>query len=222
MAHNLRSERTSPRYLGPRDHLQTAPSSAVKPPKRRVWHTFVELFSTRRKREHRRSERRRAFQRSTTHPQGFVLPPYAFQSMGYPPPPHIPYAYGVPPPPPMAYMPPPPPRTHDVNDRTFMDPEFYNLHPEYDMRSEVSHQSGSTRPGNSRNYRRDNHNQPPFAFSSASPQEIEEYERELPPAPRRRRSMDELKRINDDEEEEDEEDETLTSPIKGFDSFMMY
>ena len=87
------------------------------------------------------------------------------------------------------------------------------------MRSEVSHQSGSTRPGN-KNYRRDNRNQPPFMFSGASPQEIEEYERE-PPAPRRRRSMDQVKRVDDDEEDDDEE-ETLTSPIKGFDSFMMY
>jgi len=220
MAHNMRSERTSPRYLGPRDHVQNAPPTATRQ-KRRVWHTFVELFSVRRRREHRHSDRRHGFHRSTTHPQGFVLPPYAFQSMGYPPPPHLPYVYGAPPPPPMAYLPPPPPRIHDVNDRTFMDPEFYNLHPEYDMRSEVSHQSGSTRPGGNKNYRRDNRDQPPFMYSGASTQEVEEYERE-PPAPRRRRSMDQLKRIDDDDDGEDDEEETLTSPIKGFDSFMMY
>ena len=82
MAHNMRSERTSPRYLGPRDHAQSAPP-AVTRQKRRVWHTFVELFSGRRRREHRHSDRSRRhdFHRSTTHPQGFVLPPYAFQSM---------------------------------------------------------------------------------------------------------------------------------------------
>lgn len=226
MAHrHMRSERSSPRYLGPREvgRLNSAPPTVTRG-KRRVWHNFVDFVLGRQREDHRR---RRSVHRSTTHPQGFMLPPYAFQSMGYPPPPpHMGYGmpYGAPPPHPMAYMPPPPPRSHDLNDRTFMDPEFYSTHPESDLRSEYSHQSGSTRPGSHKNYRRDNnrHKQPPFAFSGASPQEIEEYEAEIPP-PRRKRSPVQAKRvIKDDEDQDEEEDETLSSPIKGFDSFMMY
>lgn len=218
--HHMRSERTGPRYLGPREAgVHSAPPTVTRE-KRRVWHGFVDFVLGRRRPDPRR---RRSFQRSTTHPQGFVLPPYAFQSMGYPPPPpHMAYGapYGLPPPHPMAYMPPPPPRTHDLNERSYMDPEFYSIHPESDLRSEYSHQSGSTRPG-SKNHRRDNHSrQPPFVFSGASPQEIEEYEAELPPPHRKRPPEQGKVAIKDDDDEEDEE--TLTSPIKGFDSFMMY
>ena len=217
---HMRSERTSPRYLSPRE-MHSAPPTVTRE-KRRVWHNFVDFMFGRQKQDRRR--RRGGVQRSTTHPQGFVLPPYAFQSMGYPPPPpHMAYGmpYGVPPPHPMAYMPPPPPRTHDLNDRSFMDPQFYNTHPESDLRSEYSHQSGSTRPASQKNYKRDNHNkQPLHVFSGASPQEIEEYEDELP-RPHRKRPPEQAKMaVKDEEDEEDEE--TLTSPIKGFDSFMMY
>ena len=223
---HMRSERTSPRYLGPRDVYSAPPT--VNRGKRRVWHNFVDYMFGRRKEDHR--GRRRSVPRSTTHPQGFILPPYAFQSMGYPPPPpQMAYGppYGVPPPHPMAYMPPPPPRAHDLNDRTFMDPEFYSTHPESDLRSEYSHQSGSTRPGSHKNYsKRDNRNkQPPFAFSGASPQEIEEYEAEPPPALHRKRlpGKNKMVAVKDEEDDnEEEEEETINSPIKGFDSFMMY
>lgn len=220
--HHMRSEHSSPRYLGPREAGVHSAPPTVNREKRRVWHNFVDFMFARRRQDHRR----RRVQRSTTHPQGFILPPYAF-SMGYPPPPHMAFGapYGIPPPHPMAYMPPPPPRTHDLNERSFMEPEFYNMHPEYDLRSEHSHQSGSTRPGSHRNYRRDNHNkQPPFAFSGASPQEIEEYEAEIPSPPRQKRSapLQAKKSSGRQEEDEDSEEETLTSPIKGFDSFMMY
>ena len=223
MAHrHMRSERTSPRYLGPRE-MRSAPPTVTRE-KRRVWHGFVDFMFGRQKQD--RHRRRGSVQRSTTHPQGFILPPYAFQSMGYPPPPpHMGYGmpYGAPHP--MAYMPPPPPRAHDLNDRSFMDREFYDTHPENDLRSEYSHQSGSTHPGNHKNYRRDNRNkqQPPHVFSGASPQEIEEYEDEPLPRPHahRRRSPEQARMtIKDEEDEEDEE--TLASPIKGFDSFMMY
>lgn len=226
--HGMRSERTSPRYLGPREAGMHSAPPTVNREKRRVWHNFVDfVFGRQRQDRHRR---RRGFQRSrsTNHPQGFVLPPYAFQSMGYPPPPpHMAYGapYGMHPPHPMAYMPPPPPRSHDFNERSFMDPEFYSTHPESDLRSEYSHQSGSTRPGSSKNYKKDNRSkqQTPFAFSGASPQEIEEYEAEIPPPHRKRPPPEQGKMVPvkaDDEDEE--EDETLSSPIKGFDSFMMY
>lgn len=217
--HHLRSERTSPRYLGPREAgLYSAPPTVTRE-KRRVWHNFVDFMSGRRRRDHRR---RRGIHCNTTHPQGFILPPYAFQSMGYPPP--MPYGapYGPLPPHAMAYMPPPPPRTHDLTERSFMDPEFYHTHPEYDMRSEHSLQSGSTRPGSNKNYRREYRNkQPPFAFSGASPQEIEEYEAEILP-PRRKRLPEQHHKIAHKDEDDDEDEETLSSPIKGFDSFILY
>ena len=221
----LRSERTSPRYLGPREMgVHSAPPTVTRE-KRRVWHNFVDFMVGRQRQDHRRN-RRRGVQRSTTHPQGFVLPPYAFQSMGYPPPPPIPYGtpYGALPPHPMAYMPPPPPRTHDLNDRSFMEPEFYSMHPESDMRSEYSHQSGSTRPASHKNYKRDNRSkQQPSVFSGASPQEVEEYEDEPRlPRPRRKMSPEQVKMTVKDEDEDEEEEETINSPIKGFDSFMMY
>ena len=224
---HMKPERTNPRYLGPRESgMHSAPPTVTKE-KRRVWHNFKDFMLGRRKHD---QYRRRRYQRSTTHPQGFILPPYAFQSMGYPPPPpHMGYGpmYGIPAPHPMAYMPPPPPRAHDLNERSFMDAEFYSIHPESDLRSEYSHRSSSTRPGSGKNYMRDNHSkQPPFAFSGASPQEIEEYEAELPPPHRKRPPAEHTKRervLKDDEEEEvDEGKEKLGTSVKGFDSFMMY
>jgi len=104
-----------------------------------------------------------------------------------------------------------------------MDPEFYHTHPEYDMRSEYSLQSGSTCPGSSKNYRRDHRNkQPQFVLSGASPQEIEEYEADVLPQRQKRSPEQDHKITHKDEDDDDEDEETLSSPIKGFDSFMMY
>ena len=220
---HMKPERTSSHYLGPRETGMHSAPPTVTMEKRRVWHNFKDFMLGRRKQEQRR---RRRYQRSTTHPQGFILPPYAFQSMGYPPMGYGPM-YAIPAPHPMAYMPPPPPRTHDLNERSFMDAEFYSIHPESDLRSEYSHRSSSTRPGSSRNYGRDNRSkQPPFAFSGASPQEIEEYEAEPPPSHRKRSPAQQERRErvlkDDDEEEEEEDEEKLGSPVKGFDTFMLY